>query len=235
MRTTLIAVLVWLAAAVQGMARSNYIERDDPENAFVQVGIGSPLESENVKAGHFWEIRAGKIKNFGNDVLGATSFGFSDYGTNEVVSAPDRLAPGDLSLRTFNFENNSSVKIAGGLSFGLGAGFGWTWVDHSPDNSVTLADLEPYGKDDKLISVSERVHDNFSAVFKTNLDYAVGDGIHVGFTARYMVLHTFRERDVRLYDEGSPAAYNDRYYTYHSNSPVEFDHWTMLGTVRFSF
>lgn len=190
---------------------------------FIQVSAGSAFGSENIAASQLWEIR------FGSKLGGMeSSLGFSNYSSDNLITAPDRLVPGNLALRTLNSE--SLIHIG---PIVLGGGVGWTWISHGPDGSVSLSDLDEYDPLDRLVSVQERVHDGFSATFKTGLEFELSDSISLGITARYFFMHTFRERDVRLYTEDPSLIYADRYYNYLTRSPISFDHWSLLASLRF--
>ena len=203
------------------------------KNTVIEFNPGHVFTSENVDSGLFWELRGGQSNNYEYGIRGAWFVGFSNY-LGESVPGPDRLLSGDLDLRTLSLDKEASIPIPyTPIKFKMGTGIGWTWVAHSPDKMTNgLAAYEP---DEKVLAVSERVHDNFSFAFRTGLDYEIKENFIIGLGARYFVMHTFRERDVLIYKEDYSKRYADRYENYHSAAGITMDHWSLLLSLKFMF
>ncbi len=233
------ATLVSNAGALQNLTTvgSEYeLSPAEPLSKYFGKGaVGYALESENVMDALVWNVAVGKRRYLSVYPLISleNSIKFSNYYADEVIHAPDRLVPGDLGLRTFGSDNGITIRINKLVNIMLGTGIGWTWVQHKADKKVALSDLTPYDAGDKLISVSESIHDGFSFTGNLAFEIHLTKRVDLGLNAEYFFMHTSRERDVQLYDELSALPYADRYYVVHSESPVSLDHWSLLATLRF--
>lgn len=191
---------------------------------YLELNAGTALQTENLQPNGIFELRAGTqlTPNL------AISMGYLNDAERELNASPDRLLPGEASLRTPDIGLHFMVPMKR-VTFITSLHGGYTFADNVVSkNMIGLGDLQQYRPEEEFISASERIRNGLSARITGRLEYAVTRIVSVGITGGYFFFETERERHVTTYDEDSPLPYNDRYYRYDTVNEINLGYWLVM-------